>query len=64
MGIGRLHISITKYPPKSPWKWYERWFELSHDKGLCGCHIFSISLICIEWLGDECYNNPPENWEK
>jgi hypothetical protein len=64
MQIGRLDIGLWKYPPNSPWKWYQRWFEISYDKGLCGCHLFTVGRICVTWMGDECYNNPPENWEK
>lgn len=61
MRIGRAEFGMTKYHRKdNPLK---RFFEISHDKGLCGCHILSVSIFYFTWLGDECYLNPPENEE-
>lgn len=60
MRIGRIETGITKF--HQPQKW-TRYFELSYDKGLCGCHIFSVFIFYFTWMGDECYFNPPENEE-
>lgn len=63
MKIGRLDIGLWKYAKNNRWTLRERYFEISHTKSLCGCHIVTISKICITWMGDECYFNPPENEE-
>lgn len=61
MRIGRIEIGITKYyTSNSP---IGRYFEISYDKGLCGCRILNISVFYFTWMGDECYFNPAENEE-
>jgi len=61
MQIGRLDIGFWKsFRPLN----LKQWFEISYMKGYCGCHIFTISRICITWLGDECYNVSFDSEEK
>lgn len=51
MRLGRLDIGLWKYERKMTLK---EWLEISYVKSLCGCHIITISKVCITWLSDEC----------
>ena len=52
MQLWRVSISLWQSPRPLTLKDY---FALEYDKGVCGCHIFTIGRVCVEFLGDECY---------
>lgn len=57
MQIHRLDIGLCKYT-KSSWK---NWLRFEHDIGCCGCHIWTVGLLYVTWLGDECLNASAES---
>lgn len=52
MKLGRLDVGFWKYE-REPF--FEEWFEVSYNKALCGCHIVTVSRLCITWLVSDCY---------
>lgn len=60
MRLGRIETGITIYTRKRTLK---EIFHAEYIKGMCGCHIFNLSIFYFTWMGNECYFNPPENEE-
>jgi len=57
MQIGRLDIGLWKYTTPS----WRTWFHLEYNKGLCGCRIWTIGLVAVTWLSDECLSAEAES---
>lgn len=57
MQIGRVNIGLWQYPKDSPWKWYQRWFEVSRHNGICGCVIYTFGLVCVTVMYGECWDH-------